>query len=92
MLIDKYKDNLKSDILKVSHHGSITASSKEFIDIVDPDYSIIFAKKYNRYNFPHDIVLERLLNTSVVYQTGICGNINIQSNSNIFKIDGYRKI
>ena len=39
-LIEKY--NLQEiDVLKVGHHGSKTSSSKNFIDEIEPKYSII---------------------------------------------------
>ena len=43
-LIEKY--NIKDiDILKVGHHGSKTSSGKEFIDEINPKYSIISVGK-----------------------------------------------
>ena len=46
-LLDKY--NLPDiDVLKVGHHGSKTSSSKEFINEIDPKYSIISVEKNNR--------------------------------------------
>ena len=39
-IIDKY--NLPDiDVLKVGHHGSKTSSSKEFINEINPRYSVI---------------------------------------------------
>lgn len=90
LLVNKYKNKLKSDVLKVPHHGSKTSSSAKFINIVNPDYSIIFAEKNNIYGFPHSQILDRLARVSKVYQTGICGNIDIVFNSKKFKISGYR--
>ena len=50
-IIEKY--NLKNiDILKVGHHGSKTSSSKQFIESIDPIYSIISVGRNNRYNHP----------------------------------------
>ena len=52
-LLEKY--NLKDiDVLKVGHHGSRTSSSKEFIDEINPRYSIISVGKNNRYGHPND--------------------------------------
>ena len=46
-LIEKY--NLQDiDVLKVGHHGSRTSSSKNFIDEINPKYSIISVGKNNR--------------------------------------------
>ena len=43
-ILNKY--NLSDiDVLKVEHHGNRTSSSKEFIDEINPKYSIISVKK-----------------------------------------------
>ena len=66
-ILNKY--NLPDiDVLKVGHHGSKTSSSKEFINEVNPKYSIISVGKNNRYGHPNDIVLDNLEN-SKIYRT-----------------------
>lgn len=58
-LIEKYK-NLNADILKVSHHGSSTASSSQFINAVKPKIAMIGVKEKNLYHHPSPIVIDRL--------------------------------
>jgi len=57
-LIESQQD-LRSEILKVPHHGSRTSSSAKFIDSVQPQYAIYSLGKDNRYNFPHVDVVKR---------------------------------
>jgi len=45
--------NLKSDILKVGHHGSKTSSGDSFITKVNPFSAIISVGKNNRYGHPN---------------------------------------
>ena len=49
-----------ADILKISHHGSRTASSEEFLKIVSPKITAISAGKGNSYGHPHQEVIDRL--------------------------------
>lgn len=51
-LIGKYGSFLKSDVLKVGHHGSKNSSSEKFIATVSPRYSVISAGLNNRYGHP----------------------------------------
>ena len=73
-LINKYKDSLKSDVLKVAHHGSDTSTSEEFIKYVDPKYAIISVGVNNYYNHPASTTLEALKNVAI-YQTKDIGSI-----------------
>ena len=72
-LIKKY-DLPKIDILKVSHHGSKTSSSKYFINNIKPKYSVISVGKYNRYGHPNKEVLKNLYYSNL-YRTDKNGSV-----------------
>ena len=89
--IEKEKDILNEysieniDFLKIGHHGSDTSSSKEFIDIMNPKYSIISVGENNRYNHPKKSVLNTLSN-SKIYRADKDGNIEIRLNKTGYEI------
>ncbi len=51
--------NIQADVLLVPHHGSKTSSSLEFIQAVKPQLAIITSGYRNRFQHPHEIVLNR---------------------------------
>jgi len=59
-LVRTYGDSLKSNILKVAHHGSNSASSASFLKAVSPETALISASKDSMYGFPRPEVLARL--------------------------------
>ncbi len=89
--VEKEKDILdlyslsNIDFLKVGHHGSNTSSSKEFIDVVKPRYSIISVGKNNRYGHPKGEVLNNL-KKSKIYRTDKDGSIIFRIKNNKIKI------
>ena len=86
-IINKY--NISNiDILKVGHHGSKTSSSKEFINKINPKYSIISVGKNNRYNHPNKEVLNNLSN-SIIYRTDKDGSISLIIKDNKLQIETY---
>ncbi|MFW6306756.1 MAG: DNA internalization-related competence protein ComEC/Rec2, partial [Bacillota bacterium] len=75
--------DLKSDILKLGHHGSNSSSSEAFLDQVIPDHAVISAGKNNNYGHPAPRVLERVKDNDIRYwRTDKNGAIKIYS-------DGY---
>ena len=84
-ILDKY--NISNvDVLKIGHHGSKTSSSKEFIDKINPNYSIISVGKNNRYGHPNKEVLNNLSN-SKIYRTDQDGSIMFKIKNNKLKIE-----
>lgn len=77
--------DLKSDILKIAHHGSKTSTSDEFLKKVDALLAVILVGKDNKYGHPHQEVLDRLKNI-LTLKTGDMGDIKILSNGEEFFI------
>ena len=70
--------DLKSDILKVGHHGSSSASSSAFLKKVRPAISIIEVGANNDYGHPAKKTLDALKKVgSKIYRTDTNGNIVI---------------
>ena len=87
-ILDKY--NLPDiDVLKVGHHGSKTSSSENFINEINPKYSIISVGKNNRYGHPNKEVLNNL-EGSKIYRTDKDGSIMFAIKNNKLKIDTCR--
>ncbi len=83
------KYNLKDiDFLKVGHHGSSTSSSKEFINSINPKYSLISVGKNNRYGHPKESVLDNL-SKSMIYRTDIDGSVEVKFSKTGYKIKNY---
>lgn len=75
-------------ILKVGHHGSKTSSSEEFINSVNPKYSIISVGKNNKFGHPNKEVLDNLSN-SKIYRTDIDGSIMFKIKKDKLRIETY---
>lgn len=58
-LITDYPDLLPSQILKISHHGSKTSSSEDFIQKVHPETAIISVGT-NKFNHPSPETIQKL--------------------------------
>ena len=59
-LVAEFAPYLKSDVLKLGHHGSKTSSDTTFLAAVDPMYAVVSAGADNRYGHPHPEVIDRV--------------------------------
>lgn len=82
-VISKYS-NLKSDVLKIGHHGSSTSSSLEFLQAVNPKICVISVGKNNTYGHPTKETLEKIKNTTIL-RTDKNKSIIISSDGNYIK-------
>ena len=80
--------DIKSDVLKVAHHGSNDATSAQFLSKVHPEYAIISVGKDNDYHHPHKVTLDKLQRVGTkVYRTDEDGTIILNSDGNNISID-----
>ena len=84
-ILNKY--NLPNiDVLKVGHHGSKTSSSKNFINELNPKYSVISVGKNNRYGHPSKEALKNLKEAKI-YRTDKDGSIMFKIRNHRLKIE-----
>ena len=82
ILIDDGVD-LKSDVLKVGHHGSQYSTTSNFLKKVSPSYAVIQVGKDNTYDNPKQITLDKLQKLNdMTYRNDIDGTIILTSDGN----------
>lgn len=81
-ILNKYTSNqLKSDVIKIAHHGSKTSSSEEFIKVVKPKIALIGVGMNNKFGHPNKEIIERLENINCkIYRTDEMGEIIMEVN------------
>lgn len=80
-LLDEGED-VSSDVLKVGHHGSSSASTEDFLRSVHPAWAVISVGSGNRYGLPKQEIERRLLRLGAkVLRTDQVGAVK-------FKFDG----
>ena len=81
--------DLRSEILKVPHHGSRTSSSAPFLDAVQPLCAIFSLGRDNRYNFPHaDVVKRYEARACLQWRTDEAAAITLRTDGTQCWIDG----
>lgn len=74
--------SIRSDVLKVGHHGSRTSTSINFLEAVRPEYAVISVGARNKFGHPNLETLRRLGDYGVkVFRTDLNGAV-------IFRSDG----
>lgn len=69
-------------VLKVAHHGSITSSTRQFLQKLLPHYAVISVGAGNQYGHPRKEVLERLRYfKSKIFRTDFHGFVSFRVNA-----------
>lgn len=87
----KYYKDIKSDILKVAHHGSKYSSSKEFLIAVNPKISVIEVGK-NKYGHPSKEIIDSIASStkSLIFRTDENGTIEIKKTGNNLSVTRFK--
>ena len=75
------------EILKVGHHGSRTASSRDFLTATSPEVAIYMAGKGNSYGHPHQETITALTEVGAeIYGTDIHGTIVVTTDGKAYTL------
>lgn len=81
------------DVLKAGHHGSRTASTQSFLNVIRPETVIISAGLGNQYGHPHEEALQRFANIGAsVYGTFKSGTIVLTTYGNSYTLNTSTKV
>jgi competence protein ComEC len=81
---------LKSDVVKVAHHGSKTSSTEGFVNATAPGYAIISVGLNSIFGHPHQEVVERWRASGArILITGRRGTITVSTDGKDLKIETY---
>jgi competence protein ComEC len=80
-LVSRYGEFVRSDVVKVAHHGSISSSTSELVHAASPKYAVISCGRNNRFGHPHRKVVSRWLRRGAeVLRTDLSGAILFSTN------------
>lgn len=84
-------DVLKSDVLKVAHHGSKSSSNDRFLDEVSPKIAVVQVGLNNMYGHPSQETIQKLEDRNIqIYRTDLNGAIGLDIRKNRLIIDKMR--
>ena len=82
ILSENSVEAVRSDVLKIGHHGSKNSTTTEFLAAVQPHFGIISAGEDNLYGHPSPELLERLENAGVrILRTDRDGAVHVLTDS-----------
>src|SRR4030042_1463931 len=79
---------LKSNVIKVPHHGGKTSAYKPFLELVSPEVAVISSGRDNPFGHPHKETLDALQGVSI-FRTDIDGAIKIKESEKGLEIKTY---
>ena len=81
---------IRSDILKVPHHGGRTSSSEVFMRSVGPETAVISSGRYNSFRHPHEETLKRYKDAGVrLFRTDRNGAVIVVSDKEGYDVRAY---
>jgi competence protein ComEC len=80
---------LRSDVLKVAHHGSRTSSTELFLAAVEPALAVVSAGRANSFGHPHAEVEARLTQLARVLRTDRVGGVRLWSDGERVRVSAF---
>ena len=80
---------LKSDVVKVPHHGGRTSAYKPFYEVASPEIAVISVGRDNSFGHPHQDTLD-MLEGAKIYRTDMNGAVKITEKDGKLEVKTHR--
>lgn len=78
---------LRAEALVLSHHGSLSGTSRPFLSRVDPRHAIVSCGTGNRFGHPHPIVCRRVRSAGVtLWRTDLDGMLRLEARGGEWRV------
>jgi competence protein ComEC len=82
-MLATYGNFLRSNVVKVAHHGSLTSSSHAFVATTNPEFAVISVGEHNLFGHPSSAIVRRWMDSHAsVLRTDRDGSILLVSDGN----------
>jgi competence protein ComEC len=89
-LLTQFPLKIKSDVLLVPHHGSLSSSSEDFIKAVNPKFAVNSSGYVNQFHHPHTKVKQRYESLEIpFYDTQSAGMMEVYSDNSEIHVITY---
>ena len=61
----RFGNDLKADMLKVVHHGSITSTTEDLLVMIQPELAVVSIGEGNKFPHPSEVIMDRLLHYNI---------------------------
>jgi competence protein ComEC len=79
LLVTDDRDALRSDVVKVPHHGSPTSSTQAFVSATSPELAVISCGRANHFGFPDGEVVSRWRGQAgFLLRTDLVGSVTLE--------------
>ena len=82
--------SLRSDIIKVPHHGARSSANSFFLEAASPEIAVISSGRHNRFGHPHEETLNALKGITTL-RTDIDGAIRIKESKSKSSMKTYQQ-
>lgn len=93
-LLNRYGEQLESEVMTVPHHGSKTSSTEAFLDTVSSNLAINSAGYMNRFNHPAPAIADRYAERNIRFLSNVeegAIQLDFPASEESFEIHSYRK-
>jgi competence protein ComEC len=80
---------LRSDVMKVPHHGSRTSAHERLVTVASPGIAVISVALHNSFGHPHHETLHILQNARIM-RTDSEGSIKVQETRGVLKVKKFK--